>query len=404
MTVADRRNLPVSNAIPATFPGGLPPAGPAGKDIAGSRGRPKSGTPVARQSPSRSRARGAFLAAPVLAAFSMPFGADAPRADEPLRFDSCADLSLYLESREPHDRVRLAPETYECSEPLNPAVDGLHIDFGGTLLRVADNVLRPAIVLGNLHTPPERRHTAITVLNLRVDGNRANQEFECWGGPCDPAANDDPFWQQRLNGVTVNGCDDCALINVAVSGARSGGVVVVHSRRLLVDGLEAERSYFDGLAGYTTYDSVFRNVRVRHNDYSGFSFDLDFSGNRIEGFESSDNSGHGLFIRYAVDNVFAHGSFSRNGQDGVYFDRAHPDRTQTCAEGTRLEGVGISGNGRYGAWLDFECASNEFASSVFADNRHGDFGGRRTDLIGWSDGLAHTGAEPEAPTDSGAGI
>ena len=52
------------------------------------------------------------------------------------------------------------------------------------------------------------RRIELSVRNLVVDGNRANQAFECWGGPCDPAVNDNPYWQQRVNGITVNGCDD----------------------------------------------------------------------------------------------------------------------------------------------------------------------------------------------------
>jgi hypothetical protein len=239
----------------------------------------------------------------------------------------------------------------------------------------------------------------VRVLNVRVDGNRAHQAYECWGGPCN-ASNDNPFRQQRVNGITVNGCDDCAVINAEVTNARSGGVVVVASRGLLIDGLLAERSFFDGLAGYWTYDSVFRNVRANHNDYSGFSFDLDFSGNRIERFEASGNRDHGLFLRHARANIFEHGTFSGNGRNGVYLDRAERDRADTCARQTRFEGVTIRGSGLHGAWLNFECQDNAFVASYLIDNREGCYGGRNADLIGRVGETACAASEPEAMVEA----
>lgn len=223
---------------------------------------------------------GVLLAAWIVALSALGLGS--AQAKVPLSFESCADLRQYLDGVEPYTEVRLALSSYNCREPIHASVDGLSIDFGGSTIRVADDALRPAVVLGDLHTPPERRYKDITVRNLVVDGNRANQTYECWGGPCDPKINDNPLWQQRVNGITVNGCDDCAVLDAKVHSARSGGVVVVSSDRLLIDGLEAWGAHFDGLAGYWTRDSVFRNVVVHDNDYAGFSFDLHFSNNRIE--------------------------------------------------------------------------------------------------------------------------
>jgi Right handed beta helix region len=327
-------------------------------------------------------------------------GLGSAQANQPLSFDSCADLRQYLDGLEPQAEVRLAPATYECREPLNPAVDGLTIDFGGSIVRVADHALRPGILVGDLHTPPARRYKNITVRNVKVEGNRANQAFECWGGPCDPRRNDSPYWAQRLNGITINGCDDCVLIDVNIVDARSGGVVVVSSNRLLVDGLEAQGSHFDGLAGYWTRDSVFRNVRVHNNDYAGFSFDLDFSDNLIEDFESRDNRDHGMFIRLASGNSFVRGRFSDNHKSGVYFDRAHADHPGTCASDTRFEAVTVRGSGHYGAWLNFACQGNRFESSQLVDNALGCFGGQEAALIGQSEGTACIGPQPEQTVEA----
>jgi hypothetical protein len=345
---------------------------------------------------------GIYLATVVVAAMSM-LGADAVRANVPLTFETCADLRQHLDGSSPGDEVVLARASYECREPIVLAVEGLAVDFGGSTVRVADHALRPAVLLGDLHTPAARRHRNITVRNLVVEGNRANQAYECWGGPCNPELNKNPFWQQRLNGITVNGCDDCAVLGATIRGARSGGVVVVGSNRLLIDGLDASDSHYDGLAGYWTRDSVFRNVVVHHNDYAGFSFDLNFSDNRIESFESRDNRDHGMFIRLAAGNSFVGGVFADNGKNGVYFDRARPDEAVTCASDTRFEQVAVRGSGLYGVWLNFACEGNRFVQSQLIDNRSGCFGGREEVLIGRSDDTDCVGPETEQTVDATAG-
>jgi len=345
---------------------------------------------------------GMYLATVVVAAMSM-LGANAVRANEPLTFDTCADLRGYLDGRSAFDEVVLARSSYKCREPLVLAVEGLSVDFGGSTVRVADHALRPAVLLGDLHTPAARRHKGITARNLVVEGNRANQAFECWGGPCNPRLNDSPYWQQRLNGITVNGCDDCAVIGATIRGARSGGVVVVGSHRLLIDGLEASGSHYDGLAAYWTRDSVFRNVLVHHNDYAGFSFDLNFSDNRIESFESRDNGDQGMFIRLASGNTFVGGVFADNGKNGVYFDRAEAGAAATCASDTRFERVAVRGSGQYGAWLDFACEGNRFVESQLIDNHGGCFGGREGALIGRSDDTDCVGPATEQTVEATAG-
>jgi hypothetical protein len=344
---------------------------------------------------------GVYLATFVVVLMSV-LGADALHASQPLTFDTCADLRRHIDSRQAFDEVVLARSSYECREPIHLAVDGLSVDFGGSTVTVANQALRPAVLMGDLHTPAARRHHAITVRNLVVEGNRTNQDYECWDGPCNPQLNQSPFWQQRVNGITVNGCDDCAVHNAQIDGARSGGVVVVGSNRLLIDGLVARNSHFDGLAGYWTRESVFRNVLVHDNAYAGFSFDLNFSDNRIENFESRDNGDQGLFIRLAHSNSFVNGVFADNGKNGVYFDRARADLTSTCASDTRFETVTIRGSGQFGAWLDFECEGNRFIASQLLDNRAGCLGGRETARVGWSEDSICSGPETEQTVEATA--
>jgi hypothetical protein len=172
---------------------------------------------------------------------------------------------------------------------------------------------------------------------------------------------------------------------------------------LLIDGLEARGAHFDGLAAYWTRDSVFRNVLVHGNDYAGFSFDLHFSNNRIERFESRDNRDHGMFIRLAAGNSFVGGLFADNKKNGVYFDRAAVEQDATCASDTRFEGVTVRGSGLYGAWLNFACEGNGFVASQLIDNQHGCFGGREEAMIGRTDDTGCIGPDTEQTVEAIAG-
>jgi hypothetical protein len=193
------------------------------------------------------------------------------------------------------------------------------------------------------------------------------------------------------------------VLQAEVHSARSGGVVVVSSDRLLIDGLEARGAHFDGLAGYWTRDSVFRNVLVHDNDYAGFSFDLHFSNNRIEHFESRNNRDHGMFIRLASGNSFVGGLFADNKKSGVYFDRAQVEQAATCASDTRFEGVTVRGSGLYGAWMNFACEGNSFVASQLIDNHHGCFGGREQAMIGRGDSTGCIGPETEQTVEVAPG-
>ena len=104
---------------------------------------------------------GILLATGVVAVAALGLGP--AQANTPLTFASCKELRLYLESLEPYTEVQLAPAFYECHEPINLSVDGLTIDFGGSTVRVADDALRPGVLLGDLNTPPARRSRDITV-------------------------------------------------------------------------------------------------------------------------------------------------------------------------------------------------------------------------------------------------
>src|SRR5919106_4213066 len=97
-----------------------------------------------------------FVTMPVVLVLGTLVGAPAG-AQEALHFESCAALRHHIDTRQPNEHVVLAPAVYECREPLNPSVDGLTVDFGGSLIRVVDHALRPGIVVGDLHVPPQRR-------------------------------------------------------------------------------------------------------------------------------------------------------------------------------------------------------------------------------------------------------
>ena len=62
----------------------------------------------------------------------------------------------------------------------------------------------------------------------------------------------------------------------------------------------------------------------------------------------------------------------------------------------------VGGSGHYAAWLNFECAGNEFLSSQLVNNGRGCFGGAGTELIGRSGGTECVGPEPGGTVEAEA--
>jgi Right handed beta helix region len=93
---------------------------------------------------------------------------------------------------------------------------------------------------------------------------------------------------------------------VAVTGARSGGLVVDKgSRRVAVRDFASSDNEFDGLGGYETEDSLFTGLFLHDNNSAGLTFDDNFNHNTISEALIDDNDHQGLFMRYSRDNLFS---------------------------------------------------------------------------------------------------
>ncbi len=221
---------------------------------------------------------------------------------------------------------------YVCSRPIVLDSDGLKlIGIGDVRLKLADNSNSPLIIIGPTKTLTEREisrmsnvewnafHThQIHVENLKIDGNRKNQQTECWlSSVCDSHAF--PTSHIRNNGVTIRYSYYSTLKNIYVTGARSGGLVIEkYSSNLLVDGFTADDSEFDGFAGYQTQYSVFQNMKFTKNVMAGISIDLDFRKNSFYNVDIIDTGRVGIFGRATSHNYFKNINIIRPHQHGVF--------------------------------------------------------------------------------------
>ena len=134
---------------------------------------------------------------------------------------SCKAIKNAIDSAPPEGAtIVLSPGTYTCSEPVVLDRDNLTLRGTGpsTILRLANGANAPVVVIGQTQTPPAVRRN-IRLSDLTIDGNRQNQTFECYLGPC---SAQNPL---RNNGITLRHVEDVVVEKVYAKSARSGGMV-----------------------------------------------------------------------------------------------------------------------------------------------------------------------------------
>jgi hypothetical protein len=228
--------------------------------------------------------------------------------------------------------VVLSAGVYTCTAPI--IIDRSNVvlrgDGPGTLIFLAPHVNTPLLIIGQAINEPTITRSNIHISDLVLDGNRANQEFECWGNNCARVRN---------NGISVRRSENIVIAGVTARRARSGGVVVEkNSRRVTIRDLISFENEFDGLAAYKTEDSIFSGLHLYNNCFAGLSFDLDFNNNTVSDVNISRSPGItlscpeltgtptvsskvgtvGVFMRDAVGNMF-HGIRVKNSREhGVF--------------------------------------------------------------------------------------
>lgn len=263
--------------------------------------------------------------------------------------------------------VVLGPTLFPVGKPIVIDRDGVELRGIGreTILRLADGANCPVVVVGSTATPVARIVRDVVVAHLAIDGNRATQQFECCGGPCD--TGDLTFI--RNNGVTVRGAENIRLENLATHNCRSGGVVLEKvCRRIHVVDLEAWNNEFDGLACYETEDSVFDQLHLHHNRSAGLSIDWKFNRNLVVDSTFTQNGSQGIFMRDSNENTFRNLYLRDNGEQGVFVAETREIEDSACRH-NRFERLAATGNKTQGIRVnDASCTDNVISDSRIAGN------------------------------------
>ena len=264
--------------------------------------------------------------------------------------------------------VELGPGTFTITRPIILDRDGVELRGQGreTLLQLAARANCPVVLIGSIHTPVERIVRRITVRQLAIDGNRQEQDFECYGGPCDERN----LTALRNNGITIRGAEEILVEDVLTRRARSGGVVLEKDcSRVRLNRLESTDNEFDGVAAYESEDCEFTQLNLHHNRSAGFSFDWRFVRNRIADCVSSDNGSQGIFMRDSRWNTFERVTLQRNGEQGVFMAETTEIPGTACRRNRFLQAV-ITDNRAQGLRInDGSCESNQLEDSLVKDNR-----------------------------------
>ncbi len=274
--------------------------------------------------------------------------------------------------------VRVAAGEYTCTKPI--VLDRNNITLRGegtsTILRLADNINAPVIVMGSTENIPSKATRYLRVSDLMIDGNRANQTSECMGGPCSAE------FPLRNNGISLRRCVDCTVSSVTVYGAISGGLVTeLGCRRLTVRDYTSYDNEFDGLAGYETEDSTFSGITLYGNRGAGISTDIKFNNNKFYDVTISENKTVGIFMRDSLDNSFTNLHIRDSEQHGIFLAQVDTDSTK-AATGNTFTSVVISRSGGMGIQAnDASCINNMMVGAQFIDNKNGCIGEAASGLV-----------------------
>lgn len=281
--------------------------------------------------------------------------------------DECAFIRTALNNLpEEGGTVTIPAGKYVCHAPIVVDRDNTTLTGEGDVtLVLADHINAPVIVMGQIQTPPENVNN-IEVSHIKIDGNRRHQDMECWGGPCDSGGTA----YIRNNGISVRGLSNSRILDVFVTGARSGGVVTErHCSGLLIDGLSVTDSFFDGFAGYETTGSLIQNLNLFDNPFAGLSIDIRFQGNTFKNVRATNND-LGIFMRDSNNNVFENFTIENSRNHGIFL--AVVEHPETCPTGNEFRNLAITGSGGFGFMLNNACPHNRLTGpTYFAKNRLG---------------------------------
>jgi len=280
--------------------------------------------------------------------------------------------------------VVLAPGVFEVRQPIVLRRDHQTLRGSGkeTILRLADGVNSPVIIMGEPVNHPQQTVRYLSLSGLFIDGNRAHQERELW-------QLDGEGSQIRNNGITVQNVSDSTVEHVTCARCRSGGLVTTLGvRRLTVRDLTAFDNEFDGLACYHTEDCLFTELYLHDNPGAGISLDLAFNHNVISNAVLVAND-LGIFMRASCNNRFYNVSIHDSRHYGVFMAHTERQTVRGWQPAPRTECMRnaftnlIASNCGSAAFRvnNTTCTNNVIIGAQFHDNIKGGLSLARPDLV-----------------------
>jgi hypothetical protein len=302
-------------------------------------------------------------------------------AAQPVEYSSCAEVQRAIGGLPATGGVvDVAAGTIVCDGPLVITSANVTLKGAGrtTVFRLADHVNKPVIVIGSIEAVPSTVLPGVTIRDIAIDGNAANQDSECSEPGC-------PSGSLRANGLTIRSSEDVRVENVAIRGARSGGLVTeLGCRRIRVTGLTSESNALDGIALYQTEDSTFSGLHLSANGAAGISTDIQFRKNTFQDVFIRDAGTAGIFMRDASRNLFSGVHVEGSKQHGLFLAQVDAN-TATPATLNVFDGLRVESSGGAAVRInDASCTDNTISSAILLNNA----GGCLSEAL---DGLANRG-------------
>jgi hypothetical protein len=291
------------------------------------------------------------------------------------------------------DSLPVAGGTIFIKAGIYSLTKGLHIKRSnvtltgerGTVLKLADQVRQPVILIGTDREYPENDAAIgnIRISDLEIDGNKDKQEGDL--AEFDPSRCADPenpthktCWV-RNNGIDVRMVSDLWIENIEIHNARSGGLVVSwKSKRIFVSRSSFHDNFFDGIALYDSEDIHVSDFFCFSNGNAGLSLDNRLSHTTFSNGTIRNNKDVGFFVRDARDLAFSNLMVHGNQSHGCFLShREKEEQPGVIEKNTGVKRLFFSsssfvGNSGYGLQLastDDESFDNAIIGCFFSNNK-----------------------------------
>lgn len=316
--------------------------------------------------------------------------AAAARAVKVVEPGPCSLINEAINSLPPEGgTVELKAGEFVCDSPVIADRDNVAVIGAGsknTLIRAADGKPMPVFVIGTvinsdmIRNIPYPAHATryVTLKGVSINGNFRKHPspggVECW----DPKTNTsqhcgtDVGYFIRNNALTIRRGDHIRVYDIETKQAFSGGIVLEKlNNDIIMDGFSSTDNFFDGFAGYETKGSLFKNFHLYKNIFSGISVDVEFVGNVFANGSSSENGDNGVFSADVGHNIYRNLKILNNKNLGFYIDGTRtPEQTpipNTC-DGNEIVDTVISGP-KYGIQINFACEATRISRTTIKQEK-----------------------------------